>query len=187
MNQLLGLTALVGFLLSLVAHSYALAGTDLSARFPELWVLHVGALVLCIPPPPPWPLPAVGQGARSRASPAVREAFPKWVTVVGGILAAYALLNFVLFMFATEGGGPAESGGKFILQSHGRFIRELSSSESGPSERTKCEASLTTGFCSTLCPSRTSSSGSPVGSNPSIERTSYSRLRLLPLAAHVER
>ena len=45
------------------------------------------------------------------------------------VICVYGFVNFLFFMFATEGGGPAIRDGKFILESHRRFIREITASE----------------------------------------------------------
>ncbi len=39
------------------------------------------------------------------------------------------MVNFVLFALNSEGGGPSIRAGKFVLESHGRFIRDLTATE----------------------------------------------------------
>jgi hypothetical protein len=57
------------------------------------------------------------------------RAAPQWLKILTGIFGAYAFLNFVLFIILTEGGGPHQEKDKFVLQSHGRVIRELTEKE----------------------------------------------------------
>ena len=125
MTQLLGLTALVGFCLSIVVHVSALFGVDVLAKAPYVWLLHLGIFVVFIP------LVFSSRkvfGANPSLS-TIRSAFPAWVVVLGVGIFAYAALNFLLFALATDGGSPSMQNGRFILQSHGRFVRELSSTE----------------------------------------------------------
>ena len=125
MNRLIGLAALAGFVLSLVVHVSALLGFDVSAKVPYVWSLHVGIFFVFVP------LVFSSRkafGARPSLSE-IRKAFPAWVVALGTLILAYAALNFFLFMLATDGGSPSIKDGKFILQSHGKFIRDLSASE----------------------------------------------------------
>jgi hypothetical protein len=46
-----------------------------------------------------------------------------------GAFAAYALVNFAVFIVLSEGGGPHERDGKYVLQEHGTVLRELSEAE----------------------------------------------------------
>jgi hypothetical protein len=125
MNRLVGLLALLGFLLSLAAHVAALAGVDVGKRVPWVWGLHVGVFVVFFP---------FVMSSRKLLGPrtslwSVRTLFPTWVRVIGAAVFVYALINFALFITATEGGSPRVRDGHFVLLDHGRVIRELSAAE----------------------------------------------------------
>ena len=59
----------------------------------------------------------------------IRAAFPAWVVLLGACLFVYAIVNFALFMVATEGGSRTIQDGKYLLLNHGKLIRELSAGE----------------------------------------------------------
>jgi hypothetical protein len=125
MAHMLGLAALIGFCLSLAVHVAALLGADVSEQVPHLWLLHVGVIVVF------GPLVLASHRAFGRAPSfaVIRSAYPAWAVMIAAVLFPYAVLNFILFMVATEGGTPHAEGGRFILHSHGKLIREISSSE----------------------------------------------------------
>ena len=125
MERVLGYIALAGFVLSLAVHVSALLGVDLSAAAPYVWLLHGGVFVVFIP------LVIFSRkqlGARPRLSE-IRAVFPRWTIAAGIAVAAYTLVNFVLFMAATEGGSPAIHEGTYVLQNHGHILRELTAAE----------------------------------------------------------
>lgn len=125
MNRIFGLTALLGFIISLVVHISALLGIDVLTGFPYVWLLHLGIFVLFVP--------FVFSSRKTLgAKPTlteIRAAFPTWVVVLGVCICAYAVLNFALFMLATAGGSPSIQDGKYLLLNHGKFVRELTSGE----------------------------------------------------------
>ncbi|WP_198084757.1 hypothetical protein [Variovorax sp. E3] len=123
--RLIALAALLGFTLSLLVHIAALLGTDVSAKFPYVWTLHVGIFVVFFPfiffsRKDLGPKPTFAQ---------IREFFPSWVVALGCVIAAYTAINFLLFIVGMQGGSPAISEGKFILQDHGRLVREVTAAE----------------------------------------------------------
>lgn len=125
MNHLVAVTALVGFIVSLVVHVSAILGVDASARIPFVWLLHLGVFVVCIPlvlsiQKVFGPRPTIAQ---------VRAAFPGWVVALGVAVLAYVVVNFLLFVVAADAGSPSIRDGKFVLEDHGRFVRELTSIE----------------------------------------------------------
>ncbi|WP_061534434.1 hypothetical protein [Collimonas arenae] len=125
MNRTFGLAALVGFIISLIVHISALLSIDVLTDFPYVWLLHVGIFVVFIPFVF---LSRKTLGAKPKFAE-IRAAFPSWVVVVGAFICAYAVLNFVLFMVATEGGSPSIRDGKYLLLNHGKLIRELTFAE----------------------------------------------------------
>ncbi len=125
MHLSLALTALAGFILSVVVHVSALAGVDISARIPYVCLLHAGMFVVFIP----FVFSSRRSLGRKPSMAQLKAAVPAWAIPVGVALIVYAVVNFALFMVASEGGGPAIRNGHFVLESHGRFIRELTSTE----------------------------------------------------------
>ena len=125
MTHLLALVALIGFLLSLAVHVAALFGIDVAAKIPLVWALHVGIFVVFIP----FIILSPKVLGSKPAFADVRQLFPGWVMALGVVIFAYVILNFLLFILATQGGSPSIRDGKFVLQDHGRLIRELTASE----------------------------------------------------------
>ena len=125
MHRLLAVVALLGFCLSLLVHIAALLGTDPSDRFPLIWLLHVGIFVVFIPL-------VFSSRKRFGSKPTfadLRANFPAWAVALGVAVFVYVGGNFLLFILSTQGGSPSMQAGKFILQSHGHFIREITSAE----------------------------------------------------------
>ena len=56
-------------------------------------------------------------------------AMPRWASYAIKAFFAYAVINFALFIFLSQGGVPDVRDGKYVLHSHARIIRELSESE----------------------------------------------------------
>ncbi|MCC7698749.1 hypothetical protein [Janthinobacterium sp. EB271-G4-7A] len=121
MNQILGFASLIGFATALIVHIAALMGVNVSDNFPAIWWLHGGIFIVFIP---------FVFSSRKSLGPKptfaeLRAAFPKWVVGLGLCIAAYALVNFALFMMNAAGGNPSIVDGKFVLLNRGNFIREL--------------------------------------------------------------
>ena len=58
------------------------------------------------------------------------QLLPRWAARLMFVLMGYALVNFFLFMAATEGGSPSQlENGQFVLQNHGKLIRVLTAPE----------------------------------------------------------
>lgn len=125
MNRIFGLAALVGFIISLIVHISALLSIDVLTDFPYVWLLHVGIFVVFIP----FVFSSRKTLGVKPKFAEIRAAFPTWVVVVGICICAYAVLNFGLFMVATEGGSPSIRDGKYLLLNHGKLIRELTFAE----------------------------------------------------------
>lgn len=126
MNTLFGYTALSGFLLALAAHIATICGVDVSARVPAVWGLHAGIFIVFIPM-----VFSMRKTIGTKPTFAeIRAAFPPWVVVFGICLFAYVLLNFVfMFILGSVGGNPSMVGGKYILENHGKLIREITEAE----------------------------------------------------------
>ena len=121
----LGLLALAGFIASMAVHLAALSGIDVEERLPYVWALHAGIFVVALPY-------AILNRNKPKVKPSwdmLGTAFSRWARFVGAGLFAYAILNFVLFIDATEGGNPTIRDGKYLLLNHGALIRELTLAE----------------------------------------------------------
>ena len=49
MPRMLGIIALIGFILSLAAHIAALCGVAVAEHIPFIWLLHVGVFAVFVP------------------------------------------------------------------------------------------------------------------------------------------
>jgi hypothetical protein len=125
MRLAFGLVALVGLVISATVHLLALSGMDVLARFPHVWLLHVGIFIVFIPY-----FFSSRKTLGSRPTLAqIRTQFPDWVVAVGACLFAYTIVNFFLFMHAVSFGSLEIHEGKFLLMDHGKLIRELTAGE----------------------------------------------------------
>jgi len=59
----------------------------------------------------------------------MRALIPGWVFLVGVAVSIYAVLNFALFIVSTQGGIPSIQDGKYVLENHGRLVREITQAE----------------------------------------------------------
>jgi hypothetical protein len=120
-----GTLALAGFVLSLVVHVSAALGVDVAARFPGVWLLHVGIFVVFLPL-------VIVLRRDFGAKPSLKQigaTLPRWLIVVGALIIVYAFANFLAFMMGSEGGSPGMEDGKYVLLNHGTLIRELTAAE----------------------------------------------------------
>ncbi|WP_146056821.1 hypothetical protein [Chromobacterium alticapitis] len=94
-------------------------------HYPQVWYLHFGVFVVFFPM-----VQSFKQDFGSAPSmSALRMVLPPWVFWVCMAISAYAILNFILFFVSMQQGSPAIWDGKYVLQSHGHFVRELSGAE----------------------------------------------------------
>jgi hypothetical protein len=119
MKHALGMVGLAGFLMSLLVHAAALADIDVSRRVPAVWLLHVGIFVVFVP------LVFSIRRQGTSTSTELLTVLPTWARFTAIVLFGYALINFAVFMFRTQGGNPTIHGGRYLLKSHGRLIREI--------------------------------------------------------------
>jgi hypothetical protein len=125
MHLLLGILSAMGFTLALVVHALTFAHIDVSEKYPLVWVLHVGLFVVFVP---------LVFSARkvSGSNPEYRDfrsLFSGWGNALITVVFIYAIVNFVVFMFLSQGGVPAIRDGQFILHSHGKLVRILTEQE----------------------------------------------------------
>ena len=111
--------------LELLVHGLTFGNVDAARIFPKIGLLHLGVLIVALPT-----AIVVGLGfAKQYSMTDLKSIFPKWAYVVLMALTIYAFASFVMFAISSGGAAPEMSNGKFILQSHGRLIRELSESD----------------------------------------------------------
>ena len=124
MNHILAVLALLGFSLSAAVHVASLAGVDVSQRFPLVWLLHVGVFVVFIPF-----ILSSRRVLGAKPISKMRALVPNSVFLIGAAIFIYAMLNFALFILSTQGGSPSIQEGKYVLQNHGRVVREITEAE----------------------------------------------------------
>ena len=122
---LFGAAAAIGFAASLLVHVAALQGVDVAAHISGVWLLHLGIFAVFIPL-----VLLFRRDLGSRTSLLrIATALPRLVAILGAIIFVYAIINFMLFMAATEGGSPTIQDGRYLLLNHGKLIREISLEE----------------------------------------------------------
>ena len=123
--RLFFLLAAAGLVISAAAHFSTYAGYDPQEAFPYIWLLHIGIFLVFLPAIAVQSgLPRDGKGNTKLFAFA-----PRWMQLAAYVLFAYAFVNFAVFMFRSSSGSPSERNAKFVLQSHGRVIRELTAQE----------------------------------------------------------
>ena len=124
MDKLFGLLAVFGFAAALIVHGLTFFHVDLIEKFPSVWALHVGIFIVFVPFVfSARRAPGGFQGSNLRAI------LPEWAIALLAVTFVYAIVNFVLFFFLSEGGVPDIRDGRFVLHDHGRVIRELTEHE----------------------------------------------------------
>jgi hypothetical protein len=111
---------------SLVVHVSTFLGIDPMEKWPGVMFIHLAIF-------PPF-FAAISYanrigGPKQEREDRVTNSAPRWLRRVAGVFSAYAIVNFVIFLFLVKGGGPHERDGKFFLMSHGSVLRELSEAE----------------------------------------------------------
>ena len=125
MNRTFGILAATGFLAALIVHALTFTQIDLTGLFPYVWSLHIGIFVVFFPFI--WSArKSLGAGAATKN---LLSSLPRWASVALIVVFVYAIVNFAVFFYLSEGGGPDIRNGQFILHSHGRLIRQLSEDE----------------------------------------------------------
>lgn len=125
MRLVLGITALIGFILALMVHVSALLGVDMAARFHGVWLLQAVIFFVFIP----FVFITRRDFGTQPSLMQISAALPRWVVAMGLIILVYAIVNFLIFMVGTEGGSPTIRDGQYLLLEHGKLIRELTASE----------------------------------------------------------
>jgi hypothetical protein len=118
---------LILLVLSIIINVITFFGIDLQIKFPVIWLLHIGILLVFIP------IVVVhsrdtGIFGKINYSLVVEYA-PKWMRVLLTIFGIYAVINLGLDMVLSEGGAPDIWDGRYVLHRHGELIRELTLDE----------------------------------------------------------
>ena len=124
MKRVFATLAIIGFFTSLIVHLTTFLGINPAKYVPAVWVLHVGCLAVFAP--------MIFDQKGTEKKTFQREIFsplPGWARHLISAFFLYALINFALFIFLSEGGVPRVRDGKYVLHSHGTVIRELSEEE----------------------------------------------------------
>src|SRR5260370_6600612 len=113
-------------IVSLVVHTSTFLGIDPMVVWPGIMFIHIAIF-------PPFIAAIyyserIGGKEQGRQDRLINSA-PLWLRILTGLFFAYALVNFAVFKVLSEGGGPHERDGKYVLQEHGTVLRELSEAE----------------------------------------------------------
>ena len=117
LKRVFGIAAAICFLLALAVHLAAWGGDSLVERWPALWGLHAAIFVLA--------LPMAADSIFRRGDEA--KGWPSRFSLAGialGALFGYAVINFALAFGALRDGTVALRDGRYVLEDHGRFIRD---------------------------------------------------------------
>jgi len=120
-NNNLSILAIIGFGISLILHAISFLGiyADILSQLGSLLSLGILPLFLM--------LALRFQGSNLTLGKLKHSSGILLIFVV--LIMGYAAINFHLTSSLMEGGTPIIKDGKYIFQSHGTFIRELSSTE----------------------------------------------------------
>jgi len=132
MRRLIASVAFIGLALSAMVHGATFLGVDLIEKFQLVWGLHLGIFPLFFLMILAIRIEEKDSYGFLRKSLSWKRFFapmPIWAKYVTYALLAYALINFALFLFLSEGGTPELRDGKYVLHDHGRIIRELTEQE----------------------------------------------------------
>lgn len=118
--------AAVVLLVSLAAHASTFLGIDPIKEWPGVMFIHIAIF-------PPF-IAALYYAQRiggkdEKHQDRVFHSAPLGLRILTGVFFAYAFVNFTAFLILNEGGGPHERDGKYVLQSHGTILREISEEE----------------------------------------------------------
>ena len=128
MGRIVGVLAAIGLAVAITVHVLTFfPDKTIAASGSSLFLaLHVGIFVVFVP------FVLAQRALFGTTRPGWRKQlslFPRWGQLLLGSVVAYALVNFVLFFFFTQGGTPEIREGQFVLVNHGTFIRALSEQE----------------------------------------------------------
>jgi hypothetical protein len=158
-RQLRKAIASLGFIgcgLSAIIHLSTFFGLDPMIKWPELWILHIAAMVVFAsaffsgnvgpgrtPRGPSFgdlfsawdmadantEIARLDRGDPVSESMLVRRFRPRPVAVVLAILGVYAMVNFAASLALLNGGVPERDGISYRLTSHGKVLKQLTESD----------------------------------------------------------
>jgi hypothetical protein len=120
-----GILAALGFLAAVIVHALTFVSINAADIVPGVWLLHFGCFAVFVPF-------FLSFRRIYGAKPSYREllsTMPVWAAVLVIGLAAYAIVNFVLFLGLSEGATAEVRNGHYVLHRHGTVLRELSADE----------------------------------------------------------
>lgn len=117
-----------GLAASMVAHFSTFFGVNPQQVFPGVWLLHILIFVVLIPTDI-YRNKASRRQSRKDFCKAAMANTPRWMMKLVGILFAYAIFNFFVFLMLTIGGMPSEIDGRKVLENRGKIVRELTDEE----------------------------------------------------------
>lgn len=122
MDRLIGIAALVGLTCAVAVHVLTFISVRIDPDMPQVWLLHLGIFVVFLP----LVVSLRRTYGQNLSKAQLCSILPRWANTLVLLTFAYVFVNFVLFFLRTEGGSPEMRDGLYVLQSHGKVIRELS-------------------------------------------------------------
>lgn len=125
MGRLVGYISLLGMAIALIVHGATFFGCNLAQSKVMQTVLNAGAIlgIFVVMAKPQFDI-----FCGRRAAPAHQGILPEWAERIQAVFLFYATINFVYFMFITEG-NPMIHGSSYVLQEHGKILRTLTFAE----------------------------------------------------------
>jgi hypothetical protein len=112
-------------MLALAVHIATFFGVDVSSRFPGVWLLHLGALLVF----GLFMLSARGAFANGMKLHEIMDHLPTSAVLAVAAVFAYTVFNFILGTNLARDGSADLAGGQYLLTSHGRVLAHLSELE----------------------------------------------------------
>ena len=116
--------AAVLLFLSLTAHACTFFGIDPLQKSPAVMFIHVAIF-----PPFGAAIFYTNKLKAAKSQDMAMKAAPRPLRWLTGAFGLYAMVNFVLFVILSEGGGPSQRDGKYVIEDHGTVVREISEAE----------------------------------------------------------
>jgi hypothetical protein len=121
--RLMGVTAALGFLVSLAVHVYTYLGESLPHRFPPLWLLHVGVFFVFGPA-----VLVITRASKAGTLRNLLAGYPKAVIALAVLVHVYASAVGYASFTAMQGAVEDRPSG-YALVNRGELIRELTEAE----------------------------------------------------------
>jgi len=115
--------SIILFIISFISHFSTYFDYNPEKLFPGIFLLHIGIFILILPV-------IFFKDRDKKVSNKSEEEKAGWITYLAVIFIIYMVFNFFFTIFyLKEGGEPQIINGKFLLQSHGKIIKELTQRE----------------------------------------------------------